>query len=125
MIDLGKYLTREIRIFLIVVFALALVGAAAAVIVHIARAPAKKPAEPRMPALQQTPEKETTAAFGLEVPDEIDRYLAPELRYYRESRERWPQDEVERFWKDPKELGLEALKKENRKKLRELLDSVP
>lgn len=125
MIDLGRFLTRRIRLFLVVVLAVALLGVVMVVVVHIVRAPAKRPVEPLVPLLQPAPEKEASAFYGLEVPDEIERYLAPELRYYRENRARWTKEEIDRFWKDPRELGIEVLKKENRKKLRELLDSVP
>lgn len=125
MIDLGRYITREIRIFLVCTAGVAVLASLGIVIVHLVRGPGKPQVESRIPVLGAGEAREPQAPYGLEVPDEIERFLAPELRFYREPREKWTREEVDRFWIDPKELGIEVLTKKNRNKVREILDSVP
>jgi len=125
MIDLGRFITREIRIFLLCTVGVAVLSALGVVVVHFARGGGRQQAEPMIPVLGTGEEPGPRAPYGLEIPDEIERFLTPEIRFYREPRERWSREEVDRFWMDPKEMGIDALAKQNRKKARELLDSVP
>ncbi len=118
-------MTREIRIFLVCTAGVAVLASLGIIVVHFSRGGGSRPAEPVIPFLGTGEEAGPQAPYALEVPDEIERFLAPEIKFYREPRERWSRGEVDRFWIDPRELGIDALTKQNRKKVRELLDSVP
>ncbi|MFP4383985.1 MAG: hypothetical protein ACLFST_15255 [Spirochaetia bacterium] len=44
---------------------------------------------------------------------------------YRVPKENWSQEDISRFWLDPRIIALEYLEKENRNYLEEMFESIP
>lgn len=86
------------------------------------------PGEQSLPSLEPLPGSGggiDISVYDFVVPDEVERFLSPEPVYFRRPRKMWTQEEIREFWLDPRELGIEVLKKENRARLDRFFDGVP
>jgi hypothetical protein len=121
-----RFFSRDIKIFFIIVLGVTVLSVLGAVIWSYASRPAKSAAEGILPIMGK-PEDQTGAysVYDLIVPDEIERYLTPDLKYHREPRESWSREEIDTYWVDPRKLGIDVLTRENRLFIKELFESVP
>jgi hypothetical protein len=124
MFNLSGFFTREIRIFLLLVAALALLSVVVTIIVGLAASPKEAPRS-GPPILGGPMGESTFSVFDLAVPDETARALALEPALFREPRRMWSSEEVEAYWVDPRDLGIEVLSRENRKKIDAIFEAVP
>jgi hypothetical protein len=59
------------------------------------------------------------------LPNEHERLLSHRFRPFREPRGSWTQDDVDRFWKDPRSLTGDYLLQEGTREVQEILREVP
>ena len=125
MFDIKPALPRVKKSFIIGLAAGAVLTLVVVVTVIVFQGPPKPKAVPVAPNLTEGKEKLDLSVYDFALPDEIERFLLPSPQYFREPREKWTREEVDRFWKDPRALGIEVLTRENRRKLDELFQNVP
>jgi hypothetical protein len=123
---LKNFFTREVIIFFIIVFAVAVLSIIFLVVRSFITGTAEIKAEYAPPVIGKPEEAAGDySVYDLIIPDEMDRYFSPALRYYRGPRESWSREEIDTYWVDPRRLGIDILTRENRRFLDELFDSVP
>lgn len=123
MFNFADRLTRDIKIYLLIVLALAFV-AVGLVVVFSLGARSKAPLQEGPPVLGSSVAVEGYSVLDLAVPDETDRVLSLKPILFREPRLKWSQDEIQTYWVEPREIGIEILTRENRKKMNEIFDTV-
>jgi len=112
--------SRWFKIYLLAVAGLALIAVAITVIVNVSR-------RPQVEISVYEPEYNGTSDlklsdFMIEDPLPMDD---PDWTYARQSKDRWSQQEVDYFWVDPVEIGIEELEKENDKMVEDFFEAVP
>ena len=59
------------------------------------------------------------------VPDELAVGNTPRWVPYRERRERWSSDDVDEYWLDPQEIGIDILSTTVHEEITQLLEAFP
>ena len=59
------------------------------------------------------------------IPEEFLEGDDPEWFFYRERQNRWTDEQVARYWVDPRIIGLEVLERRNDEIIEELFEHVP
>ena len=84
------------------------------------------PRPPQLPVLAEDgPYIPRISAYDFALPDETERFLAPQPVYFRETGAPWTREDSRKFWEDPRELAASVLKKQNRNKLDDIFRKVP
>lgn len=59
------------------------------------------------------------------IPEDYSVENESEWFFYREPLQRWTKDQLERYWVDPRDIGIELLQETNDKLIEELMESIP
>ena len=59
------------------------------------------------------------------IPEEFLESDEPDWFYYRERQTRWTDEQVSRYWVDPRIIGLEVLERRNDEIIEEMFEHVP
>ncbi|MDR1931493.1 MAG: hypothetical protein LBQ57_01605 [Spirochaetales bacterium] len=78
-----------------------------------------------LPSLAEEPPAGGITAYEFALPDELERFLSPRPRYFREPGSAWMEDDSREFRIDPRELAAGVLIRQNRKKLDDIFERVP
>ncbi len=115
-------LPREIRLFMLATLAVALVAVLIAVTVSLATG---KPAPGPQPDASLTSTIERFSFSDLEFPK--DYVTVWKQRWYlsRPQQTAWTWEEVQRYWKDPRQSALATVSARNNARIRALLQGVP
>lgn len=62
---------------------------------------------------------------NLKIPEEYARNPIFSWRAFRETPEKWSEEETTRFWKEPADIIIETYKDENKKAIDRILEEVP
>jgi hypothetical protein len=84
------------------------------------------PSPYKLPSLAENAGPEVpVSVYDFALPDEVERFLAPRPRYFREPGKPWTPEESREFWIDPRGLGIDILTRENRRKLDDIFERAP
>ncbi len=61
----------------------------------------------------------------VQVPDEMQRVLSLGFHYSRIPPDAWNEEEIRRFWIDPKQLAVEMLEKQLEDHMDEMMEEIP
>jgi hypothetical protein len=115
---------RELKIFLIIAIVGAIVGAGIVVAVKLPQqiaAREEKEAREEKLARQEMEVDLTDLMF----PAEFQEIWKTAWYPYRPRMERWTEEQAERFWIEPEEVGIEYLAHKNEMLIQGLLENVP
>ena len=115
-------LSRQVRIFILGALG---AGVAAAIITIIILAVTTRPVQP-----SQAPTDNLSATLSaldvsnFQVPRRYTQAWQAKWYASRPQQKRWPWEEVQRFWKDPRKSALASIAAENDKKMNTLFNGV-
>ena len=114
--------SREVRLFAIATLALAVVAVVIAVTVSLAT---RKPAPAPQPDTSLSATMERLSFSDLEFPKEWVTVWKGRWYPSRPQQAAWTWEEVQRFWKDPRQSALATVSAQNDARIRALFQGVP
>jgi len=114
---------REVKIFLIIAIVGAVVGAGIVVAVMLPRQIAAREEREAQEAKRTRREMEVDLT-DLMVPYAFQEIWRTSWYPYRPRMERWTEEQAERFWIEPEEVGIDYLAHKNKMLIQGLLENV-
>ncbi len=100
------------------------VAAAAAILITVIIGIARRPTVSR---ITEEPYLERSAPDITEIiiPEEFTLTGGERWYFFREPISKWNQEQVDQFWIDPSEIGVNLLERESNKKIEDFIQSLP